>query len=47
MELLMLEPFGEGGDGLGVSDVGNRVSCLQEVSDEVMQGLLGGLMKLL
>ena len=27
-ELLVPEPFGESGDGLGVSDVGNRVSCL-------------------
>jgi len=28
MELLVLEPFGESGDGLGISNVGNRVSCL-------------------
>ena len=43
----MLEPFGESGDGLGVSDVGNKFSCLQEAPDEVMQGLPSGLMKLL
>ena len=43
----MSEPFGEGGDGLGFGDVGNGVSCLQEVPNELMQGLLGGLMKLL
>ena len=47
MELLVLEPFGEGGDGLGVGDVGNRVSCLREAPDEVAQGLLEGQMKLL
>ena len=47
IELLMLEPFGESGDGLDVSDVGNGVSCLREAPDEFTQGLLGGLMKLL
>ena len=40
-ELLMPEPFGESGDGLDVSDVGNEVSCLREEPDEVTQGLLG------
>ena len=35
MELLVLKPFGEGGDGFGVSDVGNEVSCLRETPDEV------------
>ena len=43
----MPEPFGESGDGLSVSDDGNKISCLQEAPDEVTQGLLGGLMKLL
>ena len=43
----MPEPLGESGDGLDVSDVGNGISCLQEMPDEVMQGILGGLMKLL
>ena len=47
MELLMLEPFGESSDGLGISDVGNEISCLQEAPNEVMHGLLRGLMKLL
>ena len=47
MELLVLEPFGESGDGLSIGDVRNGVSCLREVPDEVMQGLLRGLMKLL
>ena len=28
MELLMPEPFGESGDGLSVSNVGNIISCL-------------------
>ena len=28
IELLMPEPFGESSDGLGVGDVGNRISCL-------------------
>ena len=28
MKLLVLEPFGEIGDGLSISDVGNEVSCL-------------------
>ena len=28
IELLMLEAFGESSDGLGISDVGNGVSCL-------------------
>ena len=27
-ELLVLKPFGEGGDGLGVGDAGDGVSCL-------------------
>ena len=27
-ELLVLEPFGEGGDGHGVGDAGNGVACL-------------------
>ena len=43
----MSKPFGEGGDGLGISDVGNKVSCLREAPDKVVQGLLGELMKLL
>ena len=43
----MLEPFGESGDGLSVSDVGKEISCLREVPDEVAQGVPGGLMKLL
>ena len=38
---------GEGGNDLSVGDVGNGVSYLREVPDEVMQELLGGLMKLL
>jgi hypothetical protein len=47
MKLLVPEPFGESSDGLGVRDVGNIISCLQEVPDEVAQGVPGGLMKLL
>jgi len=47
MELLVPKPFGESDNGLGINNVGNRVSCLQEAPDEVTQGLLGGLMKLL
>ena len=43
----MPKPFGESGDGLSVSDVGNEISCLREAPDEVTQGLPGGLMKLL
>ena len=35
MELLVSEPFGESGDGLGVSDVRNGISCLREAPDEV------------
>ena len=46
MELFVPEPFGESGDGLGVSDVGNGISCLRETPDEVAQGLPKGLMKL-
>ena len=46
-ELLVPEPLGESGDGLGIRDVGNRISCLREAPDEVTQGLSGGLMKLL
>ena len=34
-KLLVLEPFGEGDDGLGIGDVGDGVSCLREVPDEV------------
>ena len=34
MELLVSEPFGESGDGLGVYDVGNEISYLQEAPDE-------------
>ena len=34
-KLLVLEPFGESDDGLGVSDVGNEISCLREALDEV------------
>jgi hypothetical protein len=47
MELLVPEPFGESGDGLGASDVGNGISCLREAPNEVTQGLPEGLMKLL
>ena len=47
MELLIPKPFGESDNGLGINNVGNRVSCLQEAPDEVTQGLLRGLMKLL
>ena len=43
----MSEPFGEGDNGLGVGDVGNTVSFLREMPDEVTQGLLEVLMKLL
>ena len=43
----MPDPFGESGDGLSISDVGNRISCLREASDEVTQGLPEGLMNLL
>jgi hypothetical protein len=46
-ELLMLEPFGESGDGLGASDVGNGISHLREAPNEVTQGLPKGFMKLL
>ena len=28
VKLLVLEPFGEGSDGLGIGDVGDGVSCL-------------------
>ena len=47
MKLLVLEPFGDSGNGLYVSDVGNTISYLREAPDEVTHGLLGGLMKLL
>ena len=43
----MPEPLSESNDGLGVSDVGNGISCLQEGPDEVMQGLSEGLMEFL
>ena len=34
-KLLVSEPFGEGSDGLGISNVGDGVSYLQEAPDEV------------
>jgi hypothetical protein len=34
-ELLVLEPFGESGNGPGASDVGNEISCLQDAPNEV------------
>ena len=39
-------PFGESSDGLGISDVGNRISCLREAPDEVTQRFPEGQMKL-
>ena len=35
MELLMPEPFGEGSDGLGISDVRNGVSYFRETPNKV------------
>ena len=45
-KLLVSKPFGEGGGGLGIDDVGDRVSCLREAPDEVTQRFPRGLMKL-
>ena len=42
----MSKPFGEGGNGLDVGDVGDGVSCLREAPDEVTQRFPRGPMKL-
>ena len=46
VKLLMSEPFGEGSNGLGIGDVGDKVSCFREAPDEVAQRFPRGLMKL-
>ena len=46
-ELLVLEPLGECGDSIAITDVGDGVPGLREAPDETTQGLPEGLMKLL
>jgi hypothetical protein len=40
----MVKPLGEGGDGLGVGDVGDGISCFREMSDEVPERISRSLM---